>query len=342
MKPELRRKFLWSLILALVVYMGLVLYGDWQALTDTLANFPWQWLPAILGLTLINYVGRLVKWYWYLHLIDVDIGRGDSARVFGVGMLMVMTPGKLGEFLKSYMVKNVTNTAMSVTAPVVLAERISDGLAMLVLAGVGLSAFHDPTTRLAAAVALLAILSIVVMVQIRPLARWALRLGERLPGIRRFAGGLHGFYESSYTLLRPRNLLIAVGIGTVSWLCEGLAYYLVLVGIGVEPSPDMVLIAVFVFSISTVVGALFATPGGLGGTEGSLVALSDQLLGLSRTPATAAALLIRFTTLWFGVAIGLVSLALWPHLLAETPGPGPAQENETAKGDLDYSRSANY
>ena len=49
--------------------------------------------------------------------------------------------------------------------------------------------------------------------------------------------------------------------------------------------------------------------------ESSLAALSIQLLGLSRPAAAAAALLIRFATLWFGVAIGLISLALWPHLL---------------------------
>jgi hypothetical protein len=32
--------------------------------------------------------------------------------------------------------------------------------------------------------------------------------------------------------------------------------------------------------------------------------------------ATAAALLVRFCTLWLGVAIGAVSFLLWPDLLA--------------------------
>jgi glycosyltransferase 2 family protein len=88
------------------------------------------------------------------------------------------------------------------------------------------------------------------------------------------------------------------------------------------------LIAVFIFSISTVVGALIATPGGLGGTEGALVALTAQLLGLARTPASAAALLIRFATLWFGVILGLICLALWPHLL----GGGESGEQVAENG----------
>ena len=326
MSTDLRRKILWSLILALAIYVALVIYGDWQALTRTLADFPWSWLPAVFGLTLVNYLGRLIKWHWYLHLVGVPTPWRDSARIFGVGMIMVMTPGKVGEFLKSYMVKNVTGAPMRITAPVILAERMTDGLAMLILAGLGLFAFPDPRTRWLAGLILLAMLVAVTVIQIRPLALWFLGAARRLPMLRRFATGMADFYESSYTLFRPRNLLISVGIGTLSWLCEGLAYYLVLVGLGVTAGLEAAFIAVFIFSISTVIGAVVATPGGLGGTEGGLVALSEQLLGLGRSPATAAALLVRFATLWFGVAIGLVSLALWPELLAGAPKEKPGAE----------------
>ena len=63
-------------------------------------------------------------------------------------------------------------------------------------------------------------------------------------------------------------------------------------------------------------GAVVATPGGLGGVEGGLATLTVRLLGLSAAPATAAALLIRFCTLWLGVVIGVISFLLWPQLLA--------------------------
>ena len=76
------------------------------------------------------------------------------------------------------------------------------------------------------------------------------------------------------------------------------------------------LVAIFIFCISTVIGAVFALPGGLGGVEGSMVALSMRILGLSSASATAAALLTRFCTLWMGVGIGVVSFLLWPDLLA--------------------------
>ena len=316
MNNDLQRKILLSLVFALLIYIALALWSDWGKLTTALTNFPWHWLPAVIGLTLVNYVGRLLKWQWYLDLLGIEIARRDSARIFGVGMLMVMTPGKAGEFLKSYMVKNVTGTPMSVTAPIVLAERMTDGIAMLLLASVGLFAFPDPTARWIAGLIFIGFVSAIVIIQIRPLALWFLNFGKHLPVVKRFAGHLYSFYESSYLIFKPRNLLISLAIGLISWGAEGLAYFVVLVGFGMPATLENVLVALFIFCISTVIGAVFAMPGGLGGVEGSLMALSVRLLGFATATATAAALLVRFCTLWLGVGIGVICFLLWPYLLA--------------------------
>ena len=325
MSNDLRQKLLLSLAFALLVYIALALYSDWQQLASALTEFPWLWLVAVIGLTLVNYVGRALRWHWYMRLLGVPISLGDSTRVFGVGMLMVMTPGKAGEFLKSYMIKKVTGTPMSVTAPVILAERLLDGTAMLGLAAAGLFAFPNAGARWVAALVLAVFVVFVVVVQVRPLALWFLRLGERLPIVSRFAHLLHRAYESAYLIFNMRNLTTSILVGALCWAAEGVAYYVVLVGFGATPSPQALLVAVFIFNISTVIGAVLAMPGGLGGVEGSLVALSVQLLGLPTPQATAAALLVRFCTLWFGVVLGVVSFARWPHLLAgaETGGAPP-------------------
>jgi glycosyltransferase 2 family protein len=324
MSTELRRKIIYSLVFALLVYVGLALYSDWGELRSALSDFPWHWLPVVIALTLVNYTGRMLRWHWYLRTLGVPIRMRDSARIFGVGMLMVMTPGKAGEFLKSYMVKNVAGTPMSTTAPVVLAERAIDGAAMLLLSTAGLFAFPDRTARIVGLFVFGSFAMFVVLIQIRPLAVWVLRWGERMPFVRRFVSHLHAFYESCYIVFRPRNLTISILVGMLCWGAEGMAYFVVLVGFGVEPSALALVASVFIFTISTVIGAVFALPGGLGGVEGSLVALSRRIFDLSAAAATGAALLIRFSTLWFGVGIGVVCFLLWPQLLA---GAEEAQRN---------------
>lgn len=319
-RKRLGVQFLWSLLLALLVYIGLIVYGDWRQLSALLADFPWRWLPPTLGLTLVNFGIRFLKWHWYLRLIRTPISFGQSARIYGISFLMMMTPGKVGEFVRAFMVRNVSGAPFLVVAPVVLAERMTDGLAMILLAGLGLLAIDEGTIRLAAVTALLAIAGIIVAIQVRPLALWCLALGHRLPLINRFADKLSAFYESSYFLLQPKYLFTSVLIGLVSWASQGIGFYLILLGFGAEAGVSSMLTAVSAFNMSTVVGAVVATPGGLGGVESSLAALSIQLLDLSRPAAAAAALVIRFATLWFGVAIGLICLALWPHLLTTQKG----------------------
>ncbi|MEZ4706005.1 MAG: lysylphosphatidylglycerol synthase transmembrane domain-containing protein [Caldilineaceae bacterium] len=316
MSADLRRKLIWSMMLVLLLYIGFVLFSDLQRLMSELNQWPWVWLPAVIGLTLVNYVARLLRWHWYLRLLGTPIGLADSARIFGVGMLMVMTPGKAGEFLKSYMVKNVAGAPMTTTAPVILAERMLDGFAMLLLAGAGLVVFPDPVARGVAALTLAGFVAFLIVMQIRPLALWCLEIGARLPVVKKFAGKLHEFYESSYTVFRPRNLLIALSIGLLAWGAEGVAYYVVLIGFGVAPGLNTLITCVFIFCISVVIGAVVATPGGAGGVEGGLIALSTQIFGLTVATATAGALLVRFCTLWLGVGLGIISFFLWSELLA--------------------------
>ncbi len=316
MSPDLRRKLYFSLGFAFIVYVAFVLWNDYGSLRAALVDFPWLWLVPVILLTLGNFVVRLLRWHWWLHLLKVPIRLWDTTRIFGVGMLMVMTPGKAGELLKAWMVRNVTGVPVSTTAPTIVAERLIDGAAMLLLAGVGLFAFPDPRAQAVAALVLGVFVAGVIVIQYRPLAERLLALGERTPGVKKFAHSLYLMYESSYTLFRPGPLLLALGIGVLAWGLEGIAYAIVLVGFGAPATWDTLLKAIFIFNISTVIGALLALPGGLGGVEGSLVFQSRRLLGLTSAAATAAALLIRFCTLWLGVGFGIVSFFLWNDLLA--------------------------
>ena len=44
--------------------------------------------------------------------------------------------------------------------------------------------------------------------------------------------------------------------------------------------------------------------------EVGIAGLSRELIGLTRESAAAATLLIRLCTLWFGVAIGVIAMAI--------------------------------
>lgn len=326
-RRHLTRRLLLTTILAAALYTGAAAWADLRQVSATLQSFPLPWIPPILALTALNYALRAARWSWYLNLLDARITRADAIRIFVAGLPLNLTPGKVGELLKSFMVRNRSGAPMAATMPAVIAERLVDGLAMLLLAGAGLFAFDDDRLRFTAAIALAALLTIVAAVQIRPLATFLFAMADHIPIVSRSTAGLRAFHQSSVVLLRPAPLAIAVLIGVVSWASEGLAFALILAGVGAPLTAETVLFAIFAFSIATVVGAIVATPGGVGGVEGVLIGLSMQGIGLDRGAAVGAVLLARVATLWFGVGIGLIGLARWPWLL--DPAQGPDDHEET-------------
>ncbi|MGQ9676345.1 MAG: lysylphosphatidylglycerol synthase transmembrane domain-containing protein [Chloroflexota bacterium] len=308
MLDNLRQKLLISLGLGIVVMLALSIYGDLPAMARVFGTFRWQYLPAILALTFGNYGLRFVKWQYYLGLIGASrIRRRTSLMVFFSGLSMVVTPGKVGEWLKSFLLKEANGTPISASAPIVIAERLTDGMAMLLLATVGLVVYAYAWQALL--IIFLASVAVLIVVQWRGLALRLLSLGERLPLLSRRAGSLHRFYESSYRLLSARSLLLAVGIGLVSWFGECLAFFLVLVGLGLQPSYELLVQATFILAASTVIASVAFVPGGLAVAEGSIAGML-LLLAVAREPAVAAAatLIIRLCTLWFGVAVGVAAL----------------------------------
>ena len=321
---DLRRRLLAGLALGFVVLLVLVFVGDARQVTGRLGRFTWLLAPLVLACTLFNYALRFVKWHFYLHQIGAGrLPLRDSARLFVGGFPLAVTPGKVGEVLKAVWLGQKTGTTVPRGVTVVLAERISDGLAVLALSTLGVLAYPRYAPAFAAALAVL--IGIVTVSQIRPLALRLLGWAERIRGVRRLSGGLRELYEGSYALFRPRATLIAVGLGTLSWLGEGVGFYLILIGLGVPGGWDTVGKAVFILSFATVVGALSTLPGGLGAAEGTIAGMLAIVLGLPASTAAAATLLIRFATLWFGVTLGLLVWARSPDLLglAATPATEP-------------------
>ncbi|WP_157937756.1 lysylphosphatidylglycerol synthase transmembrane domain-containing protein, partial [Oceaniglobus roseus] len=103
----------------------------------------------------------------------------------------------------------------------------------------------------------------------------------------------------------PAVILFALALGLVGWLAEGLAFWLLLGWMGSEVALSTA-IAIFVFS--TLAGGLTGAPGGIGGAEAAMVALLS-LQGVPLSVALPATAIIRLTTLWFAIALGLAAFA---------------------------------
>ncbi len=319
------RRLIPGLVFGFLALLGLALLGDLRAVGQAIDRFDWRLYPLVLLLTLFNYTLRFFKWHYYLRQIGANsLSLVESARLFVAGFPLAVTPGKVGEALKGVWINQRSGIAVGRGVSVVAAERISDGLAVLMLSTLGVIAY--PQYWPAFLIVLVALVGVIAISQVRPAAMWLLSFGERLPLVRRFMPAVREFYEGSYSLFRLKSTVLAVGLGAVSWLGEGVGFYLILIGLGLPPGPRMLAMAVFVLSFSTIIGAVSALPGGLGAAEVSIAGMLALLGGIEPALATSATLLIRLATLWFGVTLGLIVWGLSPGLLGMSEKNGTLAE----------------
>ena len=286
-------------LLTVAVFVGLISYGDFKEIGRQLSHFPVSHIFAALGLVAVNYGLRFLRWAYYLRVLAISPPLGVNILVFLSGLAMSITPGKAGEVLKSYLLRDRTGVPVSVSAPVVVMERLTDVLSVVLLALLGLALL--PMTVLPVLVVVLA-LCVAVMLLILT------RRGDRLfslPLLRRWKGALRTSYQGLRHLAVPRVMLIALVLGATAWFSEGVALWVILEGLDAHVS---LLRALSIYAAATLVGAISALPGGLVSTEGSMVALLQQI-GIVRGVASAGTLLVRLATLWFAVLVGLVALA---------------------------------
>ncbi|HXK33921.1 MAG TPA: lysylphosphatidylglycerol synthase transmembrane domain-containing protein [Dehalococcoidia bacterium] len=308
---NLRNRLLASMLLGVLVYAGLIAYGDFRKVGESFSDFRWELMPLILLVTCGNYALRFVKWEYYLRQIGVEgLRKWDSFLIYFSGLGMTVTPGKVGEWLKSYLLREVHGTPVTRSAPILLAERLTDSLALLVIAGLGVIFYGHEWWPVVAFIGVVSAVAIAVS-RHRPTSLALIAFAGRMPVVRRLAPHFESFYESTYVLMNPAGILLMTALSVSSWFFEVLAFHLTLVGLGVDSSWETLFKAAFILPIATLAAAIAFTPGGLGVAEAGITALTKNLFeDISSSAATLATIVIRIATLWFGVAVGLITFAI--------------------------------
>jgi uncharacterized protein (TIRG00374 family) len=288
-------------------------------------------LPAACALSFLNYCVRFTKWQRYCKLLGIELERRTSFLIYLSGLALSVTPGKMGEVFKSWLVRKVTGVRIHQSAPIVLAERFTDLLGYLILVAIGGIAAERDVRELAGVdpawiswTLLAACAAMIALVGSRWFAKFTVSVVGHTPMVKRLAPRVEGAFASARILLAPRELLVPTLVSVIGWGLECTGFWLI--ANAIVPDSVPFLFAIFAFALSAVAGAVaLIAPGGLGITEGLLGKLlrpkyqpyADALIGaagdVSRKTAqgyaAAAVILTRLCTLWFAVLVGVVALA---------------------------------
>jgi uncharacterized protein (TIRG00374 family) len=338
---NLARRLLAGVLLGVVVYGTLVALRGTSAIRAELAHFAPAAFAFACCLSLVNYGVRFLKWEYYLSVLGVAddehgqrvFGRGESLLVFLSGFVLTVTPGKVGEVFKSVVLWELRRVPVVRTAPIVVAERLTDLVGVIALIAAGSAVF--PGGALWATAGAATVLAILVLVSVPRVGQFAVRMLEQFGRTgARVAPKVSDTLDGIRVLTTPSRLMIPTALSIVGWSLEGVGTYVLLRGFGATIEP---LRAAFSYATATLAGALVPVPGGLGVTEKVLEESMVQLGGVPKPVATAAMLLGRLATLWLAVFVGFVALAvlraLHPSLLASDPASSGVSGQKSAPSE---------
>jgi uncharacterized protein (TIRG00374 family) len=314
------RQLIVAMVLAVALYGGYAIWSGIGKLGESLAHFTAWSFGAACALAFCNYCLRFLKWEFYLARLGIKgVPKWDSFLTFLSGFVLTVTPGKVGEVFKSLVLFEIHDVPIARTAPIVVAERVTDLIGIITLIVLGSLGFSGGLVWAAVGATLVVVLLVVIASP--RLSHGILGMIERLPGpFGRLVPKLREAYESLATLLELKNLFLPTLLSIAAWSFECMSLWVILRGFGEVTSVSL---AAFFYATSTLAGALIPVPGGLGITESALKEQLQTLGHVSPSTSTAAMMLVRFATLWFAVLVGFVALGLlrskYPKLLAGGP-----------------------
>jgi uncharacterized protein (TIRG00374 family) len=287
-----------AILLGLLVYIGFAIYYlNVDQLISALQKFRIELIPLLLVLVSAGYIFRFMKWNYLLKSANVELGTKENLFVFFSGLSMTVTPAKVGEIWRSFLIKEMKGISLGRTVPVVIVDRLTDVFSLVFYSSLGIFFYRQGIYGLAFMLILL--LGFMFVLKQQKIFKLLNKLA-----IRRFGYIALDFKELGFTfsaLLKLRKIVVATIYGLSAWFLECLTFYLIISGFH---ESLYLSISIFIFSFASLLGAVSFVPGGLGVAEVTFAGLLCYF-GISLPSSVGITLITRLVTLWYGTFVGI-------------------------------------
>ena len=299
------QKFIIVGVGATIFYAFFLFLSDFNLVSEKISNFNVIFLPIILFLVPLSWLTIFFRWHILLKNSDIRIPIKNSFGIYFSGIGLSITPGHVGELVKSHLLKKQFKIPITKSAPIILIEKLYDLVGALVASILGIWYFENGAYLIMFGLLLLGIIFSFIS------SRWLFnKLINTVIKIK-FLRNYEENFLNSYDVLknsRGRKIgLISSVLSVLYWMINGLIVLCVLIALDI--TNVNYLVATTTYSLSGIIGALSFIPGGIGITEGSMTGLFS-LHGVEVNTGIILGVLIRFFTLWISVFVGFICLKL--------------------------------
>jgi len=287
------------------LYAIFLVFSDVKKLGEYSINFNFSYVPIILIFVTLSWIPLYVRWNLLLRNVGVKVSSRDDVLVYVAGFALSVTPGKVGELIRTQLLKERCSVPRTKTTPLIFVEKFYDLAGAMLTSLIGIWFFKEVGFIIIGGLALLAVLYI--LLSSNKSYDKSLRWFAKFKFTSKFVDPLKASSETLKTSTRGKIAIFAILLSMSYWLMTSLAVYFILIALDVSTINYLTIISTYTSSLF--LGAISFIPGGLGVAEGSLATLLS-LQGINVPLGIILAIIIRLFTLWYSVGMGLVALKM--------------------------------
>ena len=279
--------------------------SDFSIVYDKILNFNTTYLPIILLLIPISWLILYLRWDLLLKHNDVNIPIQKNMEIYFSGFALSITPGKIGELLKSQFLKTKFGVPRKITAPLIIVEKIYHLIGLIIMSILGVYYFDISSYIIIGATIFLGLG--LLLLSSKKVFNKFLHFINTIKFLSKWTVSLSESYDVVKKSLKGKTFIFATGLSALFWFIESVIVFFILKSFEIDTFDFFRITSTYIASI--ILGVLSFLPEGIGVVEGSLLGMFNSI-GIETSLIFTLVVLIRVFTLWSSVIIGLIALKL--------------------------------
>jgi len=291
------------IICTIALYAIVLFLADFNLIQEKILNFNLFYLPIILFFVTLSFAPLFIRWQLLLKNSNIHIPLKNSFLIFLSGGALSITPGQIGDLLKSQILKKNFNVPRTETTAIILSEKIYDLTAAISASIIGIIILDIDIRLTLFAISILGI--IFFLIYYKPAFQLVVQQIKKLKFISKYADNISDSYNTLQKSTSVKIASICFPLSIIYWLIISIAVYYTFLAFDVNLLNYLDIL--FIYVTSVLFGAISFVPGGIGITEGSIVGLLT-LNGIDISTALIVSVMARIMTLWYPACIGFICL----------------------------------
>lgn len=310
-----------SIVISFLLLGCVIYFSDASRVISTISKASLSIISLIFLVWFVGIFLRTGRWWYLLKKSGIVVPFLQLVKIFIPSLFLSnITPGKIGEPIRSFLLRQTNNVSIGRSISSILFERIMDIFVLIFLAAISIPIlimkFPNLFSWFILAIVIylvgigLVIFIISSKVRTKKFITIFYSIFSFIPLVKKSKEKLDSFAinisESFLKFGTIKMLLITFFYTLLIWVLEGVVFYLAFLSIGLRIS---ILITLTIMATATLIGVLSFLPGGIGSAELVFILFFTTQFSLTPSQVTSAALIGRIPFLMYAIA-GAVILNL--------------------------------